>query len=242
MHTKTHIRTLMHGYEHRHKQVYTRWNKKVRFATNQHVLRSWTRTAKRMYNQWNAAFAETVREAGNGPGSKGAGGGVAKSLCQFRLYTPITPHLPTLPQLNISYGGNRLCHLWQRSRLGPVLLGDSDRIREYCNMALNVVHNPLLPWSTNGIIANYNSSPSVAPTRCILRRLSLLCKSGAWHPCASSCACVPLELCICLRLRHNRIVISVSRRSCDLSMPTATCTELGVIERKGRRFKSREST
>ena len=108
---------------------------------------------------------------------------------------------------------------------------------EYCT-----VHSPLIPWSTNGIIANYNSSPSVAPTRCILRRLSLLCKSGAWHPCASSCACVPLELCICLRLRHNRIVISVSRRSCDLSMPTATCTELGVIERKGRRFKSREST
>ena len=158
--------------------------------------------------RWNAAFAETVREAGNGPGSKGAGGGVAKCLCQFRLYTPITPHLPTLPQLNISYGGwNRLCHLWQRSRLATVLLGDSDRSREYCNMALNVVHSPLLPWSTNGIIANYNSSPGVAPTRCILRRLSLLCKSSAWHP----CACAPLELCICLRLRHNRTVISVSR-------------------------------
>ena len=43
-------------------------------------------------------------------------------------------------------GGKRLCHLWQRSRLATVLLGDSDRSREYCNMALNVVHSPLIPW------------------------------------------------------------------------------------------------
>ena len=101
MHTKTHIRTLMHGYEHTHKQVYTRWNK-MRFATNQHVLRSWTRTAKRMNNQWNAAFAETVRGAGNGPGSKGRG--VAKACVSQVIYSDYSA---PLPQPNISYDGNR---------------------------------------------------------------------------------------------------------------------------------------
>ena len=57
----------------------------MRFATNQHVLRSWTRTAKRMNNQWNAAFAETVRGAGNGPGSKGRG--VAKACVSQVIYS-----------------------------------------------------------------------------------------------------------------------------------------------------------
>jgi hypothetical protein len=104
MHTKTHIRTLMHGYEHRHKQVYTRWNKKVRFATNQCPSFLDSHREENVQPMERSLRGDCER-GGNGPGSKGKGEGWQKPV-SVRLYTPITPYLLTLPQLNISYDGN----------------------------------------------------------------------------------------------------------------------------------------
>ena len=86
-------------------------------------LRSWSWTSKRIYSRLNAAFAEIVREAGNETGIKRAGGGEEEwqNACVSQVY--ILRLFLTLPQLNISYDGNRCATLWQRSRrLAPCRL------------------------------------------------------------------------------------------------------------------------
>jgi hypothetical protein len=90
-------------------------------ALRNHTSTSSFWTSKRIYSRLNAAVAEIVREAGNETGIKRAREEEWQNACVSQVY--ILRLFLTLPQLNISYDGNRCATLWQRSRrLAPCRL------------------------------------------------------------------------------------------------------------------------